>query len=875
MQVDVHRAASKVNLLCARVDVLEKALNDLAMQLSLFISLQEQWLTRNRRWSEDTLGRIEAAEQRVQATARIEAMKGRMEDLWIRKQIIEVQVSKLLELSNRYSKIPLTKKAVSANVMATFVVPMYEELVRHSLDWKSPSFYTHHQGYKICLGVRGQEFHTNVLLVSLETLPGEYDESLNWPALYDFQVEIINKKGGENMSFRTGWNCWTRVHQGTESLLFQKGGIFAGKYFKIECKDLVDFVENNSVEITVAESPMTETVQQSNSKHKYHKLVADRKHPVGISKASCEVISNHKVLSESRLSKNCAIRNGQLPLNKKLNGLVTTMRLPHFSKFLKAREYSTETFHTHATGYKVMLGVRAYIVRGLNKDTFLLLTLHVIPGEYDGKLKWPAEFDFQLQIVNKLGGDNLTISTGLNRWNLPHKSSENLHFIKEGLHEYSVSINCDFLIGDFVANDSVEIRICATSKVKSYDKVADTGREAVGFRASMDQRIPAQVKSSRDATRFAHAQPSSATTGGSAAKAKDLGEVRTPDQASQHGNLFERSSEKYSGINRSANSQYRQSTVINIIKLNETVEGSSSNNVASFLLPNCTRFFNEELDLKSPPFYTHHCGYKLCLGLTAIRTCVTHRKVLLLSLCILPGEYNADLFWPAQYSFLLEIVNQHGVNSMAFKSNLVTWFAQEEGFEVLKCWEGLLQREYISVEYDKLLSFFYNDSLEVKIMVGNFGRSIERPVVHPESFEDTLLMHSYKDIVTRSLQWRSPVFYSHSQGYKLCLSVQGYTSGEGSKRLVLRLFRMCGEYDSLLVWPVWYDVHLRIINKRGGHNIIFSTGMMEWRRSYKDTMPLFFIQQLKHHVSVECSRLMDFVVDDTIEFSVQCERKRG
>jgi len=831
----VRETRIKVDQLQGRVDALEKALNDLTMQLSLFISQQERSLAGNNRQWPLILGRMEAIEQRVQEISRIEAMEDKMREIMARKQVIEVQFQKILEVNDVYNKVCLTKMAVPTNVMATLVVPKYAELVRNCLSWKSPVFYTHYQGYKMRLGVRGQNFDRDALLISLYTELGEYDDKLSWPAWYDFQVEIINKRGGKNMSFNSGMSCWNRPRYGTECVLFRNEGFSNRTNVKVECSNLTGYVENDSMEIRVAESPKTEADQLLRAKHSGLNMVTKTRPPVETSKGSQNRVSNVKALSSARSKKSCTVQ-------EKTEGLLTTVWLFRYLKFVEACDNLTKTFHTHTRGYKILLGVKAHMVPEFSSEKCLLLTLYAAPGEYDEQLQWPAEFDFQLEIVNKQGGDNMTFSTGVNRWKRPAESLVSLLFYKDDLREIGVLVNCDCM-GNFEANDTVEIKVYDNSKVKAEAMITETPRETKEFAAALIDKKERKAPI-------------------------DFSEIEDPDQGPQY-------TRHNQADQAGASIPLDQPKAINIIKLNETVEGSSSNNIASFHLPQCTRFFDDRCDLRSPPFYTHYQGYKLCLGLKASTADITKNKALLLSLYSLPGEFNAELFWPAQYNFQLEIVNQHGGKNMVFRSNLVTWFAQEEGVECLKCWGGRLEQEHISVIHKKLLAFLYNDTLEVKIIVGDFGRSVGSPgVVCPESMENKCLMHNYKAIIAKSMLWRSAIFYSHFQGYRLFLTVQGYSSGELNEYLMLRVFRKCGEFDSTLPWPIKCNVHLSIINKRGGANFTFSTGMTEWRRSHQDMMPLVFMQQKEHHVYVECDKLEDFIVNDTMEFVVQCDRKQ-
>ena len=969
MEGQLRTANAKLVQLGARVEDLEKALNDLAMQLSLFVSRQEQSLANTERLWQRRLSRIEALEYRMQEVPHIQELEEKLQEIVRRDQAFELLLARLLEQFDIYSKEQFTKNPVSTNIMATFVVPKYEELVRHGLDWKSPSFYTHHQGYKIRLGVRGHKIETDLLLLSLFAEPGEYDERLNWPALYNFQVEIVNKRGGENMSFCTGWNCWSRPRHNMESLLFKKVGYFGQTYVLVECSNLTDYLDNNSVEIRVSESPMAEAEQRS-------ELQSEKEN----SEAGSSGDSNDEALPEDAPKQTQVIQEVQLPA---LGRLLTTIWLNQYSQLLKTLGKSMAPFYTHPRGYKLALQVELLTMFKHSDSRVLHLDLFAIAGEYDQELKWPAEFDFQVGFVNKQGRDNLVERTGMTQWNRPVSNWEQLPFIFGAGKLPKVRINTASLV-DFVDKDgSVEIRIYGNSKAEAVDKVGVVAR-------SRRSEVP--------------------TTG--------LGPA-----ASKSG-IESRALNDLRGVNSRglapATAQPDQPNAIRIIESNE--EDAST----TFILPHLSVFFQEEpCHQTSPAFYTHRCGYKLCLGLRTGRNDVTNKRLMLITLYAVPGEFGAQLKWPARYNFQIDIVNQCvGGESIGFRSTPAVWFEQMEGSEPLRCWGGILEMADIPVIYDKLVHVVHNDMLELKVravpsnekkyipvlsenqkstvvrgcrgkdgakrialeerqkiksesrkcmvpegisrknylpVVGQKTHSksrqsvfsvgssrkgqVKRRKMYSESFESSLsessgkdtvagkrrrsirrnstvsrgssrkhlvkeqvpveryvtrsescesaissgssrrdstkstsvsraakfMMPHYQELIAKSLEWTSRAIYTHNHGYKLCLAVKGFTNSNGVQFLVLMFYRMPGEYDHMLRWPVSYNVQLEIVNKRGGNGISFGTGKNVWRQD-QDGVPLFFKEYNSYQVHLECSSLVDFVFHDSLEFKVQFKK---
>ena len=68
--------------------------------------------------------------------------------------------------------------------------------------------------------------------------------------------------------------------------------------------------------------------------------------------------------------------------------------------------------------------------------------------------------------------------------------------------------------------------------------------------------------------------------------------------------------------------------------------------------------------------------------------------------------------------------------------------------------------------------------------------------------------------------WVSRPFYTHSQGYKMCLRViaNGQGSGKGT-HITVAVYLMKGEFDNHLEWPFRGDITIQLLNQQedGGH----------------------------------------------------------
>ena len=68
------------------------------------------------------------------------------------------------------------------------------------------------------------------------------------------------------------------------------------------------------------------------------------------------------------------------------------------------------------------------------------------------------------------------------------------------------------------------------------------------------------------------------------------------------------------------------------------------------------------------------------------------------------------------------------------------------------------------------------------------------------------------------VEWVSPPFFSHPQGYKMCLRVHanGFLSGKGTHTSVYVLL-MKGEFDDHLVWPCRGEVTIQLLGSHAVH----------------------------------------------------------
>ena len=78
----------------------------------------------------------------------------------------------------------------------TIVLTDYQKKRTSRLDWYSPPYFTHSQGYK--MGVYVNLFYSDHLLVCSYLFRGQYDAGLKWPFRGTVVVQLLNQVSDDN-----------------------------------------------------------------------------------------------------------------------------------------------------------------------------------------------------------------------------------------------------------------------------------------------------------------------------------------------------------------------------------------------------------------------------------------------------------------------------------------------------------------------------------------------------------------------------------------------------------------------------------------------------------------------------------------------------
>ena len=113
-------------------------------------------------------------------------------------------------------------------------------------------------------------------------------------------------------------------------------------------------------------------------------------------------------------------------------------------------------------------------------------------------------------------------------------------------------------------------------------------------------------------------------------------------------------------------------------------------------------------DWYSPPMYTHICGYKFCIGITANGKLRGYANTIYVALFAMPGDYDSQLKWPAMVKFTIELINQRGRGNISH-SGMWSWNKPIATYKFLGsfCGSGVG-----FLEHSKLNSFLTNDTLQ-------------------------------------------------------------------------------------------------------------------------------------------------------------------
>ena len=237
----------------------------------------------------------------------------------------------------------------------------------------------------------------------------------------------------------------------------------------------------------------------------------------------------------------------------------------------------------------------------------------------------------------------------------------------------------------------------------------------------------------------------------------------------------------------------------------------------------------------SPPYYTHIGGYKFCLkvytnGLKSGKG--THVSVYA---HLMRGEHDDELEWPFEGSTTVELLNQRKDKGHHLKIFNLNRYSDDDGTSTSRVVDkktaalayGLGNPKFIShadPSYNPTTNTEYlqDDCLQIRVsdIVVYSTALLHKTPSWQESLttnqsvgEFTLTEFSKRKQFNN--RYYSPPFYTHPQGYKLCIEVYANGFGDG-KGTCVSIFAtlMQGEHDQHLQWPFTGEFIIELLNWR-------------------------------------------------------------
>ena len=228
----------------------------------------------------------------------------------------------------------------------------------------------------------------------------------------------------------------------------------------------------------------------------------------------------------------------------------------------------------------------------------------------------------------------------------------------------------------------------------------------------------------------------------------------------------------------------------------------------------------------SLPFYTHPQGYKLCLTVYANGKGDSEGTHVSVYATMMRGAFDDHLKWPFQGRVVLQLCNQledkrHCGHIISFsEATDPTAISRVTSGEIAESGCGtttLVAHNDLNFNPVNNCQYLKNDCLHFCIIT---VESLSEPGVLPTE----LTMTNFEQHKIDNDEWYSIPFYTHPQGYKMCLNVVVNGSGKGKGTHVsVYACLMRGEFDDHLKWPFQGDVTVAVLNQCEDNNHITET----------------------------------------------------
>lgn len=307
---------------------------------------------------------LAANEQRlmVEKDERISTLEGELrEKLEEGRQKIDQ-----LEMENRSLRSSLQEleqkvAEMSPQFPVDFTVDNFEVYRRTNRTWYSPPFYSHPNGYHLCLQVIGNYLSDGTdIAIGACLMRGKFDEFLKWPFRGGVAIEVQNQlEDKEHIKFLTFLSGPNAMRVTTSNERAEKGSERPVAYSKLDYNESssCQYLKDNCLRLRVTR---VTSLDWSEVEKKCRMIEARTSYP----------------------PVDFTMLNFQ---QHKMDGDI----------------WVSPSFYTHPKGYRICLGVCANGYRD-GEGSHISLYMYLLWGEFDNYLKWPFQGDATVQLLNQL-----------------------------------------------------------------------------------------------------------------------------------------------------------------------------------------------------------------------------------------------------------------------------------------------------------------------------------------------------------------------------------------------------------------------------------------------------------------------------------------
>ena len=334
-------------------------------------------------------------------------------------------------LAQKTKKIERKLEPVLTSLPVEFTMTDFEQHTRNKEVWYSPPFYTHPQGYKLCLRVDPHSSSSDCIVIGVHLMLGEFDHVLKWPFEGSIAFEIVNQLQDSGHYRLTavfaGTQCACRVTYGG---LAEEGedGFVPDHKLGYDASNNCHYLRSDSLRIRVTQ------------------------------------IVNQDVL---QLQRRC------LAIESRVCLCPIEFTMTDFEIFKQARgRWFSPSFYTHTRSYRICFEVSG---RKVACNSHIGVFVHLMQGEFDNSLKWPFRGDITIQLLNQLQNKGhyektleftdttpVVITGRVTAWTM-NTGGGYYDFVSYDKLAYDQATNCQYLY-----NDCLRFRV--TAKMKRLPK---------------------------------------------------------------------------------------------------------------------------------------------------------------------------------------------------------------------------------------------------------------------------------------------------------------------------------------------------------------------------------------------------------------------